>query len=180
MPHPSLAAFSDHAKKALDYLHGEFAKLQTGRANASLVEHVMVESYGQRVELRTVAGISVQDASTIVIQPWDRSILGAIEKALQQVDMGTSPVNDGTVIRIILPPMTQERRTQLTKVVSQLEEEVKIRVRQHRHDAQAELKQEEDEDERERGLKELQKMVDQANGDIETRAKKKVEEIMKL
>lgn len=180
MTNASLIAFSGHAKAAIDFLHGEFMKLQTGRANAALVEHVSVECYGQKMELRAVSSISVQDATTIVIQPWDRTVLNDIERALQKVNLGTSPVNDGAVLRISLPPMTEERRTQLKKVVSQLEEEAKIKIRKHRHDAQTALKDEPDEDERERGLKELQKLVDTANADIEESAKSKQDELMKV
>lgn len=180
MPHPALSTFSDQAKKVLEHLHGEFSKLQTGRASASIVEHVQVESYGQRMELRTMASISIQDATSIVIQPWDKSVLGSIEKALQQANLGTNPVNDGVVIRITLPPMTEERRKQLTKVVSELAEASKIKIRQFRHEAHDIVKEEADEDERERGVKELQKLVDDANKKIEESTAKKSAEIMSV
>src|SRR5207247_1274336 len=101
--------------KVLEHLKGEFSKLQTGRANASLVEHVDVEAYGTRQPLRNVAGITVQDAKTIVIQPWDKSVMQAVEKSLQQANLGVNPVNDGVVIRLTLPPMNEERRLQLKK-----------------------------------------------------------------
>ncbi len=178
--HPSLTEFQVQAKKVLDHLHSEFSKLQTGRAQASLVDHVQVECYGQKSELRTIASISIQDATTIVIQPWDRSVLGDIEKTLQKIDIGASPVNDGSVIRISLPPMTQERRERLTKVVDQLEEEAKIALRQHRHNAQSAIKEEADEDERERGMKDLQKMTDDINAKIEESAKKKSTDVMSV
>ncbi len=178
--HSSLTLFQSQAKKSLDHLHAEFSKLQTGRANSSLVEHLQIDCYGQKSDLRSVASISVQDASTIVIQPWDRSILGDIEKSLQKVDLGASPVNDGTVVRISLPPMTQERREKLVKIVNQLEEDAKISLRQHRHEAQSVIKEEADEDERERGLKDLQKLTDEFNAKIEESASQKTADVMKV
>ncbi len=180
MQHPSLVSFLEQSKAMVDHLHQEFSKLQTGRAQASLVEHIMVESYGQKMDLRSVASISVQDASSIVIQPWDKSVLSSIEKAIQLANIGANPVNDGVVIRITLPPMTQERRTQLTKVVGQLEEDAKIKVRQVRQDAQTAIKKEADEDVRFTALEELQKLVDDANGKIEEAAKKKNAEVMSI
>jgi ribosome recycling factor len=170
----------EQSKTILDHLHSEFGKLQTGRAQASLVEHIMVESYGQKMDLRSVASISVQDASSIVIQPWDKSVLASIEKALQVANIGANPVNDGVVIRLTLPPMTQERRVQLTKIVGQLEEDAKIKVRQIRQDAQAEIKKEADEDVKYTALETLQKLVDDVNGKIEEAAKKKNGEVMSV
>ncbi len=180
MTNPTLINFFDQSKKVLEHLHGEFSKLQTGRASAALVEHIMVESYGQRMEIRTMSSISIQDASSIVIQPWDKSALGSIEKAIQLANIGANPVNDGVVIRITLPPMTQERRTQLTKIVSQLAEECKIKIRQLRQEAHELVKENDDEDERERDQKELQKLVDDANKKIEESAEKKSKEVMSV
>jgi ribosome recycling factor len=175
-----LSQFLTATENVLSHLRGEFAKLQTGRANAALVEHIEVDAYGQKQQLRTVAGISVADARTIVIQPWDRSVIQAIEKALQQVDLGSSPVNDGVVIRINLPPMTEERRSHLKKVVSTLAEEAKITIRKHRQEAQDKIKVEKDEDVKETLLEQLQKAVDDANARITDLSKKKEEEVMKI
>lgn len=180
MSDPRLATFQAEIQKVLQHLQNEFSKLQTGRANASLIEHVDVEAYGQRQPLRNVAGITVSDARTIVIQPWDKSVMQSVEKALQQANLGTSPVNDGTVIRINLPPMTEERRVHLKKVVSQLAEEARISVRKHRQDTHDRIKTEKDEDVKETLLEELQKTVDDANAKIAENAKKKEEEVMKV
>lgn len=176
--HPSLVQFEQGIKKALDHLHLEFSKLQTGRANASLIEHVSVEAYGQRMELKAVASISVQDARSIVIQPWDKSVLGAVEKAIQAANIGVNPVNDGIVVRLNFPSMTEERRTQIKKIVSQLAEAAKISVRQERQKANDVIKEIADENEKERSQKELQKMTDEANKKIEEGAKKKEQEVM--
>jgi ribosome recycling factor len=180
MTDPRITAFIAHAETVLTHLKGEFSKLQTGRANASLVEHVEVDAYGQRQQLRSVAGITVADARSIVIQPWDRSILQPIEKALQVANLGVNPVNDGVVIRINLPSMNTERREQLSKVVHQLAEEARIAVRKHRQTAHDVIKQEKDEDVKATLMEYLQKAVDDANAKIADTAKKKEEEIMKV
>ena len=178
MPDARIAEFTGDAQKILQYLHGEYGKLQTGRANASLVEHMMIEAYGQKMDLRSVAGISIQDAKTIVIQPWDRGTLQPIEKAIQQSDIGINPVNDGIAIRINLPPMTEERREQLKKIVQKLAEEARISVRQARQKAHDTIKQDANETEREGLQHQLQREVDAVNEEIDEIRKKKEEEIM--
>lgn len=176
--HPALQLFAEHSKKTLDHLHAEFGKLQTGRANAAAIEHISVEAYGQRMELKGVASISVQDARSIVIQPWDKSVLGDIEKAIQISNIGVNPVNDGIVIRLNYPPMTEERRKQVTKVVKELAEHAKIRIRQDRQTANDAAKEIAEEDEKERVQKELQHLVDQLNVQIDDAAKQKEKEVM--
>lgn len=181
MVHPRLIGFNAETDKVVKFLLAEFSKLQTGRANASLVDHLEVEAYGHRQQLRTLAGITVQDARTIVIQPWDKSIMTHVEKALQVANLGTSPVNDGHVIRLNLPPMTEERRRDLSKVVHKLAEEAKVSIRQQRQAVLDKIKTEEkDEDARYTQQDELQKLVDKANAQIEEVKKRKEEEIMKV
>ncbi|MDO8648310.1 MAG: ribosome recycling factor [Candidatus Peregrinibacteria bacterium] len=175
-----LDAFHKEVQRVLQFLATEYGKLQTGRANPALIEHVSVEAYGQSQPLRNVAGISVPDARTIVVQPWDRTIMQAVEKALQQANLGTSPVNDGTVIRLNLPQMNEERRLQLTKVVHQLAEEARISVRKSRQDIHDSIKAEKDEDVKETLMEALQKAVDDANAKVAEAAKKKEEEVMKV
>lgn len=174
-----IESFKQEVEKVFTFLHNEYSRLQTGRANAALVESVNVDAYGQSQPLKGVAGVSVQDARTIVVQPWDASIMGAIESALTAADLGVSPVNDGTVIRLNLPPMTEERRTQLTKVVHSLAEDARISVRQLRQHAHDSIKDEEkDEDLRYTLLDELEKAVKVANEKIEVSKKEKDEEVM--
>jgi len=180
MPDARIAVFLSEAEKVLVHLKNEFSKLQTGRANAALLEHLEVEAYGTKQQLRAVAGINVQDARTIVIQPWDRSILSVVEKAIAQADLGANPVNDGVVVRLTLPPMTEERRTHLKKVVATLAEEARISVRKHRQDVHDTIKQEKDEDVKETLQKDLQKSVDDTNAKIADAAKKKEDELMKI
>ena len=178
---PHIASFHQETEKIFTHLLSEFSKLQTGRASAALVEHVNVEAYGQRQPLKTLAGIAIQDARTIVIQPWDKSILSAVETALQKADLGVSPMNDGVVIRMTLPPMTEERRTQLKKVVHTLAEEARISIRQKRQDIHDAIKANtKDEDERYSLLELLQKAVEDANKKIEEVMKKKELEIMTI
>lgn len=178
MHHPIILSFESAVSKALDHLHTEFSKLQTGRANASLVEHISVEAYGQRMDMKGVASISVQDARSIVIQPWDKSVLADIEKAIQIANIGINPVNDGVVIRLNFPAMTEERRKQITKIVGQLAEQAKIAIRQDRQKANDEIKLIADENEKERLQKDLQKGVDDSNAKVEESAKKKEQEVL--
>lgn len=173
-----IETFNAETEKVLSYLHGEFAKLQTGRANAALVESVEVDAYGQNQPLKAVAGISVQDARTIVVQPWDKGVMQAVETALTKADLGTSPVNDGSVIRLNLPPMTEERRKDLTKLVAQLAEEGRVSLRQQRDKLREEIKQEKDEDVRYTLLEELDKAAHEGNEKIEVSRKAKEEEVM--
>lgn len=175
-----ISAFQQDVEKTVQHLQTEFGGLQTGRASASLVEHINVEAYGQKMQMKAVAGISIQDARTIVIQPWDRGVIQAIEKAIQQSDLGLNPNNDGTVIRLNLPPMTEERRAQLVKIVHKLAEEARIAVRQARQKAQDAIKQDPNENLRNSLQDQLQKEVDKANERIDELRDHKEEEVMKV
>jgi ribosome recycling factor len=177
---PRIAAFQKEMDAVLAFLKNEFAKLQTGRANAALVEHIEVEAYGQRQQLRAIAGISVGDAKSILVQPWDRSVLQAVEKAIQLADTGASISNDGVAVRLSLPPMNEERRANLKKVVQKLAEEAKISVRKHRQSVHDAIKSEKDEDVKRTLMDDLQKHVDDANAKIVDLAKKKEEELMRI
>ena len=176
---PRLTAFTAETQKILDFLHAEFSRLQTGRASAALVDHVSVEAYGVKQPLKAVAGVTIQDARSIVIQPWDKANLGALEKALKQANLGAMPVNDGSVVRLNLPPMTEERRKELTKIVQQLSEEARVSLRQQRQTVHDSIKESEKaEDVRYTLLEALDKAVKDANDRIEDSRKKKEQEIM--
>lgn len=178
---PRLTQFQQSAEKVFSHLLTEFSRLQTGRASAAVVEHISVDAYGQRQQLKAVAGISIGDSKTIVIQPWDRSIMGDIERALQAGDLGASVQNDGVVIRVILPSMTQERRQTLVKVVAKLSEEAKISLRQQRQTVHDKIKSEEkDEDQRFTLLEFLDKATKDMNTKIDDGKKQKEEELMKV
>lgn len=169
--------------KAMDHLKDEYAKLQIGRASAGLVEPLIVNVYGSMQPLKGIASISVPDARTLQIQPWDKSTLPAIEKAIQDSDLNLNPTNNGAAVILNIPPLTEERRRDLVKVVNRLAEEAKISVRNARHDAMATFKRMEHEgdmteDDRNRSEKQMQEAVDQANKEIAELAKKKEESIM--
>jgi len=177
---PRIATFTAEAEKVIQFLQGEFSRLQTGRANASLVEHLEIDAYGQRMPLKSVAGISVQDARTIAIQPWDNAVLQAIEKAIQQSNLGINPMNDGVLIRLSLPPMTEERREQMKKMVHKLAEESRISLRQARQKVHDQLKEEANETLKGSLTAHLQKEVDAMNLKIDELRKRKEEEVMKI
>ena len=175
-----ISFFLQDSEKVLHHLQAELSQLQTGRANASLVEHLDVEAYGQRMNMKSVAGISVQDAKTLVIQPWDKGVIQAIEKAIQQSELGLNPMNDGVVIRLVLPAMTEERRKQLQKVVHKLAEEARISLRQARQKALDAIKPDPNETLRNSLTAQLQKEVDAMNGKIDEMRGKKEDELMKI
>ncbi|MEK7562818.1 MAG: ribosome recycling factor [Patescibacteria group bacterium] len=178
---PRLTVFQQSADKVFNHLLTEFSRLQTGRASAALVEHITVDAYGQKQPLKAVAGISIGDSKTIVVQPWDRSIMGDVERGLQAADIGASVQNDGSVIRVILPAMNQERREQLVKVVAKLAEEAKISLRQQRQGVHDKIKTEEkDEDQRFTLLEELDTSTKDTNTRIDEAKKQKEEELMKV
>jgi len=169
--------------KAVSHLKDEFSRLQVGRASPALVEEVRVDAYGSLQPLKSVASVSVPDAKTIQIQPWDRGLLTAIEKGIQMANIGLMPNNDGIVIRINIPPLTEERRRELVKVVGRYAEEGKIAVRNVRQDVNNTLnamKKESEitEDEYFGATKELQVFVDHANNEIDAMAKRKEQDIM--
>jgi len=179
-----LTTLQNNLKKTVEHLKSEFAKLQTGRASAALIENVRVEAYGQIQPLKAICGINIQDAKTIVVQPWDKSILADVEKALIKADLGSMPTNEGAQIRIVLPPMTEERRKHLVKVVKELAEEAKISVRQQRQEVHVNAKKVagtgQSEDEHRTFEGNIQKEVDKTNEEIEDLAKKKEEDVMKI
>lgn len=169
----------------IDHLKGEFAHLQIGRASAALVEHLLVEAYGSNQPLKGIASISVPDAKTVQIQPWDRSLLSAVEKAIRNSDLNLAPTNDGVVIRLNLPPLTEERRRDLAKVVGKLAEEARISIRRARQNMHDEMKSQQKasaitEDQLHIYEKKLQESVDKMNLEIETMAKNKEKDIMTI
>ena len=169
--------------KALQHLHDEYAKLQTGRASTALVDGIMVESYGSMMPIKGLASIAVPESNQITIQPWSRDQLGAVEKAISNANLGLNPQNTGVLIRIILPPLTEDRRKELVKMVKKEAEEARISVRNARHDALNHFKNQEkdkliSEDELTGKEKEVQKMVDDINQKIDQTAENKEKEVM--
>jgi ribosome recycling factor len=125
----------DKMSKALEALQRELATVRTGRANPSVLDRVSVESYGSAMPLNQVATISVPDANSIIVQPWDKSIIESIEKAILAANIGLTPNSDGTIIRISVPKLTEERRMELVKLIKKMVEEGKVSIRRVRGDA---------------------------------------------
>jgi len=128
---------------AVEAMDRDFNHIRTGRASTSLVERITVDYYGTQTPLNQLASISVPESTTVVIQPWDRGVLGAIEKAIQKSDIGITPNVDGTVVRLNIPPLTEERRKELVKQVHKRMEEAKVEIRNHRRDAVESIRKEE-------------------------------------
>lgn len=169
--------------KSLDALKRDLARIRAGKASPSILEGVRVSYYGQISPLNQIGTVSTPDARTIVIAPWDASILGEIEKAINQSDLGLNPQNDGKVVRINIPPLTEERRKELTKVVARLGEDCKVAVRQNRKNANEGIKGLEkakslSEDDAKRQLEQIQKLTDESVKSIDEILDKKTKEIM--
>jgi ribosome recycling factor len=161
-----LSNTKEQMAKTIEFTKAQLGKVRTGRATASLVDSVRVEYYGQRTPISQIAGISVPDAKTIVIQPWDRASLTAIEKAIQHADLGFNPQNDGNIIRIPVPPLTEERRKEFVKLSKKYTEDGKVAVRNVRRDQIEVLKKGEKDksltvDDRKWGETEIQKITDE-------------------
>ena len=174
--------FKAEFNKAIDFLKTEISGLRTGRASSAIVETVLVEAYGSRQPLKATASITIADSKTINIEPWDKSLLGAIEKGIRDAGLGLNPVNDGRLIRIFLPELTVERRQELIKVLHQKLENARISVRKIREEVRdgilaAEENNEISEDERFRFQEELDKLVKEFNEKIKDMGERKEEEI---
>ncbi len=166
-------------------LNSEYASIQAGRANASVLDKVMVDYYGTPTPINQVAAVSVSEARVLIIQPWDISILNAVEKAIQKSDIGINPQNDGKVIRLIFPQLTEERRKEISKEVSSMSEESKIAIRNIRRDVIDKIKNmkkssEITEDELKSGEKKIQDLTDKFCKQIEEICSSKISQVMSL
>jgi len=172
-------------QKCVQVFQADLKKLRTGRAHPSLVEHLKVDYYGSDVPLQQVASISVEDARTLVVSPWEKSMVGPIEKAIHKSELGLTPNTAGTVIRIPLPPLTEERRRDITKVVRQDAENARVSVRSVRRDAIADLKEMLKEklvsqDEEHRGEDDIQKLTDRFTAEVDQLLASKEKEILQV
>jgi ribosome recycling factor len=172
-------------RKAVTALREEFKTLRTGRASAGLFERISVTAYGQATHLAQLATISVPEARLVVIQPWDRSLLIDIEKAIQKSDLSVNPSNDGKVIRIAIPPLTEERRKELVKVAKGMAEQSRVSVRNMRRDINEDTKKRQkaselSEDEAKRLGDEIQKVTDKAIEEVNKLLEEKEREILEV
>ncbi len=172
-------------KKSLSALEDEFNTLRTGRASPALFDKIRVEYYGNPTPLNQMATISVPEARLVVIQPWDKSTIGDIEKAIQKSELSLNPSNDGKVIRISIPPLTEDRRKEYVKLAKSMAEQSRVSIRNVRRDANDELKKAEkdgelSEDELKRAEDEVQKLTDRYVEDINTMLEAKETEILEI
>ena len=173
MSHPILTDVAARMKKAVDFTLHEFSTIHTGKASPSMVEGVMVEAYGSMMRLKECAAISTPDARLIQVQPWDKGLIRAVEKGLQQANLGINPIVDGGIIRLPLPDLSRERRLEFVKLAHKLAEDGRVNLRHSRRDAmEAAKKAKKDgkisEDEEKRLEKEIQAATDKAIKDIDS------------
>lgn len=185
MPNEIIADAGERMTKALAHLGHEFTTVRTGRASAAVLEDIKVEYYGSPMPVPQVATVKSPDAHMLTIEPWDKQMLSAIEKAIQSSDLGINPSNDGTLIRLPFPPLNEERRRELVKLCKTYAEKAKVAVREVRHDAIKQLERREkdaemSQDDLRRGESEVQKLVDARVAEIDDMLKRKEQEIMEV
>jgi len=169
--------------KTIDALKNDLAKVRTGRAHTGLLDHIQVEYYGSMVPLSQVANIGLADARTITVQPWEKKVLPAVEKAIRESDLGLNPASQGDMLRVPMPALTEERRRELTKVIKHEGENARVAVRNLRRDANQHLKdllkkKEVSEDDERRAQDDIQKLTDRFIADVDRLVADKEKEIM--
>ncbi len=172
-------------EKSIAHLETEFTEIRAGRANPAVLDKVRVDYYGTPTAINQLAAVSVSEARTLTIQPWDASILRSIEKAIQTSDIGINPQNDGKVIRMIFPPLTEDRRKEIVKEVAKMGEDAKVAVRSIRREAMDKIKTlkkngDITEDDQKNGEKKIQDITDKKVKEIESLTDKKQKQIMEI
>jgi ribosome recycling factor len=180
-----LSELKAKSEKSLEALRKEMGRVRTGRASLGVLDGVRVNYYGAPTPLAQVASLSVPDARTILIQPWDSKVLGEIEKAIQKSDLGLTPLNDGKVVRINIPPLTEERRKELVKVIKRMEEDCRVALRNLRREANEQLKaakkdKQISEDDQFKSQDEVQKLIDKLIQKAEEIVKAKEKEVLEI
>jgi len=168
---------------AIDFLKKEYSSIRTGRASSILVENIQVEVYGSRVPLKSVASISIPESFQIVVEPWDKGLLSQVQKSILNSDLGINPTLDGSVIRLNIPAMTEDKRKELVKTVHKFSEEARIKIRQARDDIKKNIQKEEkdgniSENERDVFFEDLEKITSQYNDNVEEIKNQKEKEVM--
>jgi ribosome recycling factor len=182
---PTIDQVKERMEEALDAMRREFSTVRTGKASPSLLDTVKVEAYGSKMPLNQVATVSVPDPSLIVVQPFDPSLIGQIERGILQADLGLNPANDGQVIRVPIPPLTEERRKDLVRLLGKMAEEGRISIRHARRegndDVKGRLKDGElSDDEGRRAMDEIQKLTDGYIEKIDQLLESKEQEVMRV
>jgi ribosome recycling factor len=182
---PSLQEAQRRMDGAVEALRREFTGVRTGKATPALLDTVRVEAYGAHVPLNQVASVSAPEARMLLVQPWDRAMMGPVEKAILSSDLGLNPANDGKVIRVPIPALTEERRREYARILHKMTEEARIMVRQARKDANDDIKRRQkdgdlSEDEAHREQDEVQKLTDRYIHQLEELLKHKEAEVMEV
>lgn len=172
-------------EKSLNNLHSEYASIRAGRASAAVLDRISVDYYGTPTPINQLATVAVAEARILTIQPWDKSVLSAIEKAIQTSDIGINPANDGSILRLVFPPLTEDRRKEIVKDIKKKAEEAKVAVRSIRRDSIDKLKKKEKaseitEDDLANGEEKIQKTTDEYIKEIDDMAKDKEKEVMEI
>ena len=178
-----LKAAEDVMQKAVEHCHIEFAKIRTGRASTNLLDGIRVDYYGEMVPLSQVASVSTPDATMILVQPWEKKLVSVIDRAIMAANLGLNPTSDGTVIRLPIPPLNEERRRELAKVARKIAEDSRVGVRNARRDAMDTLKKAEkeehmSEDMRKGGEDDVQKLTDRYIEEVDRVLAEKEKDIM--
>ena len=174
-----------HMEKAVDAMRREFASVRTGKASPALLDVVRVEAYGSKMTINQVATVSAPEPRLLIIQPWDKSLMHAIEKAIQTAELGLNPASDGNVIRVPIPALTEERRKEMVRMLHKLAEEGRVAIRHARQEANKELKRKQgahevSEDDAHKQMDEVQKMTDNYIHRIDELVKAKEVEVMEV
>lgn len=182
---PVIKEMREQMEAALEAMRREFSGVRTGKASPHLLDTVRVEAYGSKVPLNQVATVNSPEARLILVQPWDKSVIGDIERGIQAADLGLNPSNDGNVIRVPIPPLSEERRKDMVRLLHKMAEEGRISVRHARQEANKAIKQQEQdhelsEDEARRNLDKIQQVTDEYIGRIDEMMAKKEEEVMEV
>jgi ribosome recycling factor len=182
---PTLAEARAQMEKAVEATRREFASVRTGKATPALLDMVRVEAYGSKMPLNQVGTISAPEPRLLVIQPWDKSLIGEIEKAIRTSELGLNPSNDGNVVRVPIPALTEERRKEMVRVLHKLAEEGRVAVRHARQEANKEIKRRQQaheisEDEAHRLTDEVQRLTDEHIGRIDQLLASKEQEVMEV
>lgn len=182
---PTIKEMQDQMDAAIEAMRREFSGVRTGKATPTLLDTVKVEAYGSKMPLNQVANVSTPEARLIVVQPYDKSVINDIEKAIMAADLGLNPSNDGTLIRVPIPPLSEERRKEMVKLLHKMAEEGRISVRHARQEANKAIKELEhdheiSEDEARRQLDTVQEITDEYIAKIDEMMKKKEAEVMEV
>ena len=182
---PSLAEARAQMEKALEALRREFASVRAGKATPALLDTVRVEAYGSKLPINQVGTVSAPEPRLVVVQPWDKSLIPAIEKAIREAQLGLNPSNDGSVIRIPIPPLTEERRKEMVRMLHKMAEEGRVAIRHARQEVREAIKRRQQahelsEDDARRELDEVQRLTDEYIAKVDQLLKAKEQEVMEV